>query len=65
MSERRKIRLLLLALVLAGAAGTAATLAGWMAGTDGTLAFPASVVIGIMGLHANRPQKRTEPPSES
>lgn len=57
MSERRGLRLLALALVLAGTLGTVATLTGLMDGADGTAAFPASVVIGIVVLVANRPRK--------
>lgn len=61
MSERRSLRLLALVLVLVGTLGTVAALTGLMGGTDGTAAFPASVVIGIVVLVKNRPRKRRWP----
>lgn len=56
MSTERLTRLTGTALVLAGSAGTALTLAGHMDGTDGTLWFPVGVIIGIAVLIAHRPR---------
>lgn len=61
MSEARALRILGLVLVFAGTIGTVAALTGLMVGTDGTAAFPASVVIGIVVIIANRPQRRRRP----
>lgn len=61
MSEQRSQRLLGLALALVGMLGTVAALTGLTGGTDGTATFPASVVIGIVVIVANRPRKRRRP----
>jgi hypothetical protein len=57
VSAARELRLLGLWLIVVGSLGTGAALAGHLAGTDGSAAFPASVAIGIMVIVSNRPDK--------
>lgn len=58
MSERRALRLLCLALALAGAIGVVLVLTGYIAPTtpDGSAAFPLALAGGIAGLAHLRPR---------
>lgn len=56
MSERRLLRLSALALVVFGGGGTMFALIGLFDDADGTLAFPVSVVVGIVALIKLRPR---------
>lgn len=60
MSERRRLRLIGLWLILVGVGGIMAALAGRI-GHEGALAFPASVAIGIIVIVANRPANARKP----
>lgn len=61
MTTNRALRLYGLVLVFVGVIGTVAAATGLMVGVEGTALFPASVVIGIVVLVVNRPQKRRRP----
>ena len=56
MSDQRRRRLVALALILGGAGGLALTHAGVMDGADGTLVFPAAIILGITSLFKLRPR---------
>lgn len=57
----RAARLAATTTVAAGLAGIAATASGWMSGADGTLLFPAAVIVGAAALRAWRPRRTTRP----
>lgn len=61
---RRSTRLAATALVVAGLGGIVAVLSGWMSVVDGSLAFPAAVIIGLVVLHRNRPRTTFGPPPQ-
>lgn len=55
-ADRRAVRLLLVAVILAGIAGTVLTLTGIVSG-EGTMLFPVAVLGGIIALITVRPHR--------